>query len=318
MSKTEHVFVAGGTGALGRRLIPQLIAAGHRVTATTRSTRKTDLLRRLGAEPVVVEGLDAAAVGEAVARAAPEVVVHEMTALAGVPDLKHFDRTFAGTNALRTQGTDGLLAAARAAGVRRFVAQSYAGWPSARTGGPVKTEDDPWDPDPPRMQRQSLAAMQHLEQAVRAASLEGLVLRYGSFYGPGASEPLVELVRRRRLPVVGDGGGVWSWIHLDDAAAATVAAVERGPSGVYNIVDDDPAPVSAWLPYLAGVLHAPPPRRIPTWLARLAVGEVGVSMMTRIRGASNAKAKRELGWQPAWASWRAGFRDGLADDRAAA
>ena len=223
-----------------------------------------------------------------------------MTALAGIADLKHFDETFAVTNELRTKGTDHLLAAAEAVGVRRFVAQSYAGWPNGRDGGAVKTEADPLDPSPPKHQSRSLEAIRYLEYAVLNAPLEGIVLRYGNFYGPGASETLVEAVRGRKLPIVGDGAGVWSWIHVDDAASATVAAVERGGRGKFNVVDDEPAPVSEWLPYLAQSLGAKPPRRVPVWLARLAVGEVGVSMMTRVRGASNAKAKRELGWEPRW------------------
>jgi nucleoside-diphosphate-sugar epimerase len=311
-----RVFLAGATGAIGRRLVPQLVAAGHEVTATTTSAAKAALLRELGATPVVVDGLDAAAVGEAVARARPDAIVHQMTALAGAPDLRRFDRTFAKTNELRTTGTEHLLAAARAAGVERFVAQGYAGWPSARTGGPVKTEDDPLDPDPAPNQRQSLEAIRFLERAVAEAPLHGVVLRYGSFYGPGASEPLVDLVRKRRLPIVGDGGGVWSWIHLDDAAAATVAALERGAPGVYNVVDDEPAPVAEWLPAFAAAVGAKPPRRVPVWLGRLAAGEVGVRMMTEIRGASNAKARAELGWVPRWRSWREGFRHGLTDGAA--
>jgi nucleoside-diphosphate-sugar epimerase len=308
-----RIFLAGGSGALGRRLIPRLISAGHQVTATTRSPAKNDLLRDIGAEPVVVNGMDGAAVGEAVARAEPEVIVHQMTALAGAPDMRRFDRWFAATNALRTRGTEHLLAAARGAGVRRFVAQSYTSWTNAREGGPVKTELDPLDPDPPRSQRETLEAIRFLESAVLGAPLDGVVLRYGNFYGPGASESLVELVRKRRVPVVGGGGGIWSWIHIDDAAAATAVAVERGSPGIYNIVDDEPAPVAEWLPFLAESIGAPKPMHLPLWLGRLAAGEAAVSMMTRSRGSSNAKAKRDLVWQPTWASWRDGFRDGLTD-----
>jgi nucleoside-diphosphate-sugar epimerase len=234
------------------------------------------------------------------------VIVHQMTALAGVDDLKHFDDTFAVTNELRTKGTDHLLAAAEAVGVRRFVAQSYTGWSNAREGGAVKTEADPLDPDPPKSQVRSLAAIRRLEWAVLNAPLEGIVLRYGSLYGPGASDELLEVVRKRKLPIVGDGGGVWSWIHVDDAASATAAAVERGGRGRFNVVDDEPAPVSEWLPYLAKCIGARPPRHVPVWLARLSVGEVGVSLMTQIRGSSNAKAKRKLGWEPRW-TWRQGF-----------
>jgi nucleoside-diphosphate-sugar epimerase len=305
-----RVFVAGAGGAIGRRLVPQLVAHGHEVLASTTRAEKIPGLRALGAEAVVMDGLDAASVGDAVARAAPDVIVHEMTALAGTTDLEHFDDTFAVTNELRTIGTDNLLAAAEAVGVRRFVAQSFTGWPNAREGGSVKTEADPLDSDPPRNQARTLAAIRRLEVSVLNARLEGIVLRYGSLYGPGASEQLVELVRRRKLAIVGDGGGVWSWIHIDDAASATVAAVERGKRGRFNVVDDEPAPVSDWLPYLAECVGAKPPRRVPVWLARLAIGEVGVSLMTQIRGSSNEKAKRELGWEPCW-SWYEGFRDGL-------
>jgi nucleoside-diphosphate-sugar epimerase len=303
-----RVFVAGASGAIGRRLVPQLVASGHEVIATTRSRDKLDQLRSLGADPVLLDGLNPLAVAEAVARAEPAVIVHQMTALADMSGLRNFDRGFARTNELRTRGTDNLLAAAKAAGVRGFVIQSYTGWPNIREGGPIKTEQDPLDPRPPKAQSETLAAIRYLEQAVLDAPVEGIVLRYGSFYGPGASDPLVELVRRRKLPIVGSGAGVWSWIHLDDAAAATVAAVERGSPGIYNIVDDDPARVAEWLPYLAEAIGAKPPRKVPVWLGRLAAGEAGVSMMTRIRGSSNAKAKRDLAWEPAWRSWRQGFR----------
>jgi nucleoside-diphosphate-sugar epimerase len=308
-----RVFVAGASGAIGRRLVPMLVREGHDVVAATRSRGNFPALRELGAEPVAMDALDATSVGEAVARAEPQAIVHELTALAGIGSLRRFDREFAATNALRRRGTDNLLAAAAAAGVRRFVAQSYTGWPNIRSGGPVKSEDDPLDPDPPAAQRDSLEAIRHLERAVTTAPLEGIVLRYGSFYGPGASDELVALVRRRRLPIVGSGSGIWSFVHIDDAAAATVAALTRGEPGVYNVVDDEPAPVAEWLPYLAEAVGAKPPRRLPVWLARVAAGEVAVSMMTRIRGSSNAKAKRELGWQPRWASWREGFRHGLTD-----
>jgi len=307
-----RVFVAGAGGAIGRRLVPQLVARGHEVFASTTRAEKVPPLRALGAEALVMDGLDAASVGEAIARTEPEVIVHEMTALAGVGDLKHFDDSFAVTNELRTKGTDNLLAAAQAVGALRFVAQSYTGWPNTREGGPVKTEGDPLDPTPPKNQSRTLAAIRQLELAVLNAPLEGVVLRYGSLYGPGASDELVELVRRRKLPIVGDGGGVWSWIHVDDAASATVAAIERGRRGTFNVVDDEPARVAEWLPYLAEALGAKPPRRVPVWLARLVIGEVGVSMMTRIRGSSNAKAKRELGWTPRW-TWRDGFRHGLSE-----
>jgi nucleoside-diphosphate-sugar epimerase len=301
------IFLAGATGAIGRRLVPQLIAAGHRVHATTRSESKAPMLWNLGARPVVVDGLDAAAIGDAVARAEPEVVIHQMTAIAGVTDLRHFDREFAATNRLRIEGTDHLLAAARATGVRRVIAQSFTGWPNARAGGPVKTEADPLDPNPPKQQRESLAAIQHVERTVVAAPMESVVLRYGTFYGHGVPQELFDLIRARRMPIAGNGGAVWSWVHLDDAAAATVAALEHG-SGIYNVVDDDPAPVREMLPVIAELLGAKPPRHVPVWAARLLAGEVGVSMLTQIRGSSNAKARRELDWAPRWTTWRDGLR----------
>ena len=307
-----RVFVAGAAGAIGTRLVPQLVARGHHVTATTRSADKLAQLRTLGAEAVVVDGLDGAAVGEAVARAEPDAIIHQMTALSGKPDMRHFDRWFARTNELRTKGTDHLLAAANAARVKRFVAQSYTGWNNARTGAPVKSEDDPLDQEPAKDQTETLAAIRFLEEAVLAAPLEGIVLRYGNFYGPGTSDSLVELVRKRQLPVVGGGTGVWSWVHVDDAAAATVAALERGRRGIYNVVDDEPAPVAEWLPYLAAAVGAKTPLRVPAWLGRLAAGEVPVQWMTSGRGASNAKAERELDWEPTWRSWRQGFRSALA------
>jgi 2-alkyl-3-oxoalkanoate reductase len=306
------VFLAGATGALGKRLVPQLVGAGHEVVGMTRSPDKADVLRAAGAEPVVADGLDRDAVTAAVLRAEPEVVVHQLTALSGEADLRRFDRSFALTNRLRTEGLDLLLAAAQSVGARRFVAQSFAGWPYARTGGPVKTEDDPLDPDPPAAMGETLAAIRHLESAVTGADgLDGLALRYGGFYGPGTSVSkdgvVAEAIRRRRFPIVGGGEGVWSFVHIDDAASATLAAIERGAPGVYNVVDDEPAPVAEWLPVLAASVGAKPPRRVPVWLARLLVGEAGVSMMTQVRGASNAKAKRELGWQPSVPTWREGF-----------
>jgi nucleoside-diphosphate-sugar epimerase len=313
-----RVLVAGASGVIGRRLLPLLHERGHEVVATTRTHAKSDDLRALGATPVVMDGLDGGSVGEAVARAEPEVIVHQMTALAGFDDLRRFDDGFALTNELRTRGVDHLLAAADAVGVRRFVAQSFTGWPNERTGGAVKAETDALDATPPARQRRSLAAIRYLEQAVTsAAPIEGLALRYGNLYGPGTSvaNEFAQLIGARKLPVVGDGGGIWSFVHVDDAAAATALAVERGDPGVYNVVDDEPAPVSEWLPYLASCLGARAPRRVPAWLARLAIGEVGISLMTKIRGSSNAKAKSELGWHPVWPSWRDGFRDGMAEER---
>jgi nucleoside-diphosphate-sugar epimerase len=303
-----RVYLAGGTGALGRRLIPQLVERGHRVTATTRDPRKTALLERLGAEATVVDGLDSSAVGESVAKAEPDAAVHQMTALAGSADVKHFDRYFAVTNRLRTEGLDHLIAAAQAAGVPHLVAQSYTGWPNIRSGGWVKDEEDPLDPEPPAAQRETLTAIRYLEETVQ--KVDGAVLRYGGFYGD-ATDPMLALVRKRKFPIVGGGTGYMSFVHLDDAAGATVLALEQQARGVFNIVDDEPAPASEWLPYLADCLGAKPPMRLPAWLARLAAGEVAVSMLTRTRGSSNARAKRDLGWQLRWPSWRQGFRDGL-------
>ena len=312
------VFVAGATGVLGRQLVPQLVAKGHEVVGMTRSALKQDLVRSLGARPVVADALDPDAVAQAVASAEPEVIVHQLTALSGDFDMRHIDRFFEATNRLRTEGTDHLLAAGRAVGARRFVAQSFAGWPAARTGGPVKGEDAPFDPDPPEKLRGMLDAIRHLEEAVTQADwLEGVVLRYGGFYGPGTtlsadpSAAHTAAVRKRQFPVVGDGGGIWSFIHIDDAAAATAVAVESGKRGIYNVVDDDPAPARDWMPELARALGAKPPRRVPRWLGRLLAGEAAAVMMTEVRGASNEKAKRDLGWKPRYASWRQGFVQGL-------
>jgi nucleoside-diphosphate-sugar epimerase len=305
------VLLTGATGAIGSRLVPRLIERGHDVFATTRTVDKMDRLRATGAHAVLLDGLDGGAVGEVVGRASPDVIVHQMTALAGKPDPRHFDRWFATTNELRTVGTRHLLAAAQAAGVGKLIVQSYTGWANIREGSRIKTEDDPLDPHPAKWQVHAMEAIKYLETAVPAAPLEGIVLRYGNFYGPGASEPLVKLVSKRRFPIVGRGTGVWSWIHVDDAAAATAAAVERGTRGVYNIVDDEPAEVGTWLPYLADAVGAKRPMHVPVWLGRLAAGEVTVRWMTEGRGSSNAKAKRAFDWRPAWTTWRDGFRYGL-------
>ena len=309
-----RVFVAGGTGVIGRRLVPQLVARGHQVTATTTSAAKLGLLEQLGAEGVVMDGLDAVSVGEAVAAARPDAIVHQMTAIsvthAGKPDMKHMDRWFATTNRLRTEGTDHLLAAAEATGVSHFVAQSYASWNGIREGGWVKTEEDPLDMLAGTAAHAVMAAIGHVEDVVVKAG--GAVLRYGGLYGPGATDDQVELVRKRQFPVVGGGTGYSSWVHLDDAASATVLAVEQKARGVFNIVDDEPAPASEWLPYLAACAGAKPPMRVPKWLARLLAGDVAVTMMTEGRGFSNAKAKRELGWELRYPSWRQGFKEGLA------
>jgi nucleoside-diphosphate-sugar epimerase len=306
-----RVFVAGGTGVIGRRLVPQLVARGHQVTATTTGPGKLSLLRQLGAEALVMDGLDAMSVGAAVAAARPDTIVHQMTAIAvKKPDMRHLDRWFASTNRLRTEGTDHLLAAAEATGVSHVVAQGYASWNGIRQGGWVKTEEDPLDPQTGTRAREVAAALRHVQDVVLRAG--GAVLRYGGFYGPGASDDQVELVRKRQFPLVGGGTGYTSWVHLDDAASATVLAVEQQARGVFNIVDDDPAPASEWLPYLAACAGAKPPMRLPTWLARMLAGEVAVTMMTEGRGFSNAKAKRELGWELRYPSWRQGFKDALA------
>ena len=299
-----RVFLAGASGAAGARLVPQLVERGHQVTGTTRSPEKVARLQAAGAETVVLDLVDAGAVRQAVAKAAPDAIVHQATALAGMTDVKNFDESFAETNRLRIEGTDALLAAGREVGVQRFVAQSFAGWPYAREGGPVKTEEDPLDPTPVSTMSRSLAAIRHLEGAVVDAG--GLALRFGGLYG-SPDDAQVEMVRKRRFPIVGDGAGMVSFVHLEDAAAATVLALERGTPGVYNVVDDEPAPAREWLPALAEILGAKPPRRIPRWLARLVAGEAAVVLMTEARGASNAKAKRELGWTLRYPSWRQGF-----------
>jgi nucleoside-diphosphate-sugar epimerase len=311
-----RVFVAGATGALGSRLLPLLISAGHSVVGLTRTAGKVDSIRRVGAEAAVADALNRAATVEAIARAQPEVIVHEMTSLGAASDLRRFDRSFAATNRLRTDGLQNLLAGARQAGTRRVVAQSFCGWPYARTGGPVKSEDDPLDPDPPGELRRTLDAIRYLENTVTTSSeIDGIVLRYGAFYGPDTgllAAPMIDQLRRRRAPLIGDASAWWSLLHIDDAAAATAFAIERAAPGIYNIADDDPAPVREWLGALASVLGAKPPRRIPRWLARIAAGAHIVAIMTEARAGSNEKAKRELAWQPARPSWRQGFAEALA------
>ena len=311
-----RIFVAGASGAVGKQLVPLLAEAGHEVVGTTTSAKNADSVRWLGAEPVVLDLLAAEAVGRAVSEAAPDVVVHEATALAG-GNMRKFDEAFAQTNRLRTDGTDNLLAAAKAVGVGRFVAQSYAGWPYAREGAAVKDESAALDPSPVDDSKETIAAIRRLEESVVPAG--GIVLRYGGFYGPGTSVSehgeMLEPIRRRMLPLVGSAAGVTSFIHIEDAARATLAAIERGRSGIYNIVDDDPAQVSEWLPYLAEVVGAKPPRHVPFWLGKLMAGEVLATMMTEGRGASNAKAKRELDWRLLYPSWRQGFVNGLSETR---
>lgn len=311
-----RIFVAGATGVVGRRLVPLLVSQGHEVTGLARSAERAATLEAMGASAEVADPLDRAQLTAAVRRARPEVVIHQLTALAGFSSVRRLDRELVLTNRFRTEVTDTLVAAARDAGAGRFLAQSFCGWLYAREGGPVKTEEDPVDSDPPASFRQSLAAFRRLEAALAAADgLEALTLRYGFFYGPGTvigtGGSIVEAVRKRAMPVAGGGGGVWSFIHVDDVAGATAAAVTRGAPGVYNIVDDEPATVATWLPAMAEALGAKPPRRVPAWVGRLVVGDGGLMMMTRTRGASNVKAKRELGWSPTWPTWRKGFVEGL-------
>ncbi|HEX6115746.1 MAG TPA: NAD(P)-dependent oxidoreductase [Solirubrobacterales bacterium] len=301
--------MAGATGALGTQLMPRLVNAGHEVTGMSRTPAKRGEIEAMGAAPAIADALDADEVAAAVGAAEPDVIVHELTALTGDFDLRHFDETFALTNRLRTEATDHLLSAGRAVGVERFVAQSFAGWPFAKVGGPVKSEEDPLDDDPIEPVRETLAAIRYLEEAVTGAEWTvGIALRYGGFYGPGTSldadSEMLDAIRKRKFPIVGGGAGVWSFIHVADAADATVAAIERGERGVYNIVDDEPAPVAEWLPVVAENLGAKPPRRVPRFVGRLLAGQAPTVMMTELRGASNAKAKRELGWRPGHPTWR--------------
>jgi nucleoside-diphosphate-sugar epimerase len=307
------VFVAGATGAIGKALLPRLVRAGHAVTGLTHTARKAGLIHQLDCEPVVADALDEPSIRSAVMAARPDVIVHEMTDLKGASDLRHFDSAFDGSNRLRTAGTDHLLAAARNCGVRRMIVQSFCGWPYARSGAHVKDEEDALDADPPAEQRRTLDAIRYMERVVTAsAAPEGVVLRYGAFYGEDTGmfdAPFVDQIRKRCVPLIGSGAAWWSFVHIEDAADATVLAVERGRAGIYNIVDDEPVPVSEWLPATARMLGAKAPHRVPGWLARFLAGEHLVAMMTQSRGGSNAKAKRELGWQPRHASWRDGFAE---------
>jgi nucleoside-diphosphate-sugar epimerase len=310
-----RVFVAGATGAIGAPLVAALVRRGHEVTGTTRSAERARGLEAAGATPAVVDALDREAVKGAVAEAGPDVIVHELTAIPAEFNPRRFDNAFAQTNRLRTQGTDHLIAAAVAAGVRRFVTQSFAAWAYARRGSSVKTEDDPLDEEPPAQVRRTLDGIRYLERATLEGPFEGLALRYGWFYGPGSgvarTGPIAEAVRRRRFPIVGSGAGTWSFVHLADAAEATALAVEHGAPGVYNVTDEAPAAVREWLPVFAAAIGAPPPRHIPVWLGRVFGGELSVTMMTELRGASNTKAKREFGWELRYPSWRLGFREGV-------
>jgi 2-alkyl-3-oxoalkanoate reductase len=311
-----RVFVAGSTGAVGKFLVPHLVQNGHEVVALVRDARKAKALEVMGAQVALADALNKEELTAAIRQTEPEVIIHQLTALTGVGNFKKLDEEFALTNRFRTEVTDTMLAAARLVGTRRFIAQSFCGWPFAREGGPVKTEEDPLDPNPPASFSKILAAIRYLEDTVRkTTNLQALALRYGFFYGPGTGIAkdglIVELVRKRRLPIVGDGAGIWSFIHISDVARATVAAVSHGDPGIYNVVDDEPAPVSTWLPALAEAVGAKPPYKVPVWLGKLAIGGSGVSMMTKIRGGSNAKTKRELGWQLDYPSWRRGFVEGL-------
>jgi nucleoside-diphosphate-sugar epimerase len=316
------VFVAGAAGAIGAQLVPQLVERGHEVVGMTRSQSKRKLVAGLGARPVIADALDREAVGRAVAEADPEVVVHELTALSGKLNMRRIDRLLAPTNRLRTEGTDHLLAAAKAVGARRVIAQSFSGWPFARVGGPVKSEAAPLDPAPPAALRDGLAAIRHVERSVtEIAWAEGVALRYGALYGPGtglSSNPnavMTRAVLRRQVPIVGDGGGVWSFVHVADAASATVRAVEYGAAGIYQVVDDDPAPVRDWLPALAKALRARPPRRVPRWVGRMLAGEAATVWFTEMRGASNHKSRHELGWEPDHPTWRTGFAEAFGAAR---
>lgn len=309
------IFLAGATGVMGRKLVPALVEAGHDVVGTTRSAAKAQQLEATGAEPTVLDALDRDAVVEAVEAAKPEVVIHQLTAI-GETNFKNLDQSYVETNKLRTKGVDYLLEAARTAGATRFIAQSFTGWPNEHAGTTLKTEEDPLDTEPVRTTAKSLAALKHIESAVPGApDIDGVVLRYGLLYGPGTAWGVggesLDLIGGRKFPIVGRGTGVFSFVHLDDAVGATVTAVETGPPGLYNIVDDEPAPVSEWLPYLAEAIGAKKPRRVPAWLVRPMLGEFGVATMTTMRGSSNAKAKRELDWTLRYPSWRQGFRTGL-------
>ena len=311
-----RIFLAGAGGVVGKHLVPLLREAGHVIVGTTRSPEKAEQLWKQGVQPQILDALDREATGRAVTAARPDAIIHQLTAIPANLNLRRFDREFAVTNRLRTEGTDNLLAAARAAGVRRVVAQSFAGWTYERSGGTVKTEGDPLDPDPPPAFRRTLDAIRYLEAALQAADgIEIIALRYGWFYGPatslGRGAAMLDAIRRRQMPIVGSGTGIWSFIHIADAATATLAALEHGAAGIYNVADDDPAPVHEWLPFLAKAIGAPPPRRVPSWLGRILIGRHGIVVMNETRGCSNKKAKSTLDWRPRYASWRTGFIDGL-------
>ena len=311
------IFVLGSTGVMGKNLIPLLVEKKHEVTALVRSSKRTKVVEDIGAEAVIANVLDKEELTEVIKKAEPEAIIHQLTALADFSgNFRKFDEEFEMTNRFRTEVTDTLLKIARDIGTKRFIAQSFCGWPFARTGEPIKSEEDPLDPEPPSSFIKSLNAIKHLEKVVRESQkVEAVALRYGFFYGPGTSiskdGSIVKAISKHRIPLVGNGTGIWSFIHIKDAARSTVAALTSGSPGIYNIVDDEPAPVSEWLPFLANVLGAKKPSRIPVWLANILIGEGGVSMMTKIRGASNSKAKNELNWEPVYPSWRKGFTEGL-------
>ena len=311
------IFVLGGTGVIGKNLIPLLVEKRHEVTALVRSSEKAKLVEDMGAEAVKANVFDKEELTKVIRKAEPEVIIHQLTALATFSgNFRNFDKEFKMTNRFRSEVTDTLLNIAKDIGTKRFIAQSFCGWPFARVGGPIKSEEDPLDPEPPSSFRRSLDAIKHLEKSVRESQkVEALALRYGFFYGPGTSiskdGSIAEAIRKRRIPLIGNGAGVWSFLHIGDAVQSTVAALTNGSPGIYNVVDDEPAPVSEWLPFLAESLEAKPPSKVPVWLAKILIGEAGVSMMTKIRGASNSKAKNELKWEPIYSSWRQGFTEGL-------
>jgi nucleoside-diphosphate-sugar epimerase len=309
-----RVFVAGASGAIGRPLLPRLLAAGHEVTGMTRREERASEIRAAGAAAVVCDAFDAAALRDAVAAAKPEAVVHALTALP--PKFNPKKDYLAPTNRIRVEGTRNLIAAAQAAGARRLVAESIAFAYEPR-GDWVKAEEAPLFERAPGSYGAAFGAIADLERQVTSAEgIEGVVLRYGWLYGPGTyydrGGQQAEEVTKRRLPIVGKGTGTFSFIHAEDAATAIVAALERGAAGIYNVVDDEPTPLREWVPIYAEALGARPPRRVPAWLARLVAGSATVDAALQMRGAGNAKAKRELGWVPTHPSWRQGFRDSLA------